>query len=59
VDIIAATQLGAPMISPTHIRVSREEYGLTLWMRKGRKTITKLKEKAFPYWEKEIKRIFR
>jgi hypothetical protein len=58
VDARAEAKLGAPMISPVHIRVSVGEYGLISWMKKGMNTSTKLKEKAIPNWEREMKRTF-
>ncbi len=58
VDVNAAAKLGAPMINPSHMSVSREEYGLMLNIKKGRNIKTKLKVKAIPNWAKEMKRTF-
>ena len=59
VEARAAAKLGAAMINPTHISVFGEEERLMSWMKKGRNTMMKLKEKAIPNWEREMKRTFR
>jgi hypothetical protein len=52
---MAEQRLPQPMMAPVHRRVCCEEWGLILKIKKGRKTLMKLKEKFEANCEKEMK----